>query len=201
MFFCLAVDSSLESAERASHAVDLAYLYYLPFSMIFVSEDKLHARIVPYFLTGGQAFVRGSELKNDLKKLDDYFWSLPEEVKRRGMFSLASHPPLEGDFLVCRLWDQFWPGWREDAAQREAKKSDLPRRDERLNKFLDEIDKAKAIKPPPVDKVADPEFMQIVRNIPVRRGRWPQFPPEVEAANEKGAKQMAVTQMISETNG
>jgi hypothetical protein len=116
------------------------------------------------------------------------------------MFRLASHPPLDQDFLVSRLWDQFWPGWREDAKKRDLKKSDVPKRDERLKKFLDEIDKAETVTPPPITEVADPPFMQIVRHIPKRRGRWSQFGPKIDnpASAEEGDS-VAITQMISET--
>jgi hypothetical protein len=62
--------------------VDLAYLYYLPFCMVFVSNDRLHERCVPCSLTEHKAivdgwelsvdqeFVSGRNLKADLAKLD-----------------------------------------------------------------------------------------------------------------------------------
>jgi hypothetical protein len=197
MFFCLSVDASLESAARVSHAVDLAYLYYLPFTNIFVSEDRLHEKIAPYFCDRGQTFLRGRELKADLKKLNDYYWNVPEDIRRRGMFSLASNPPLEGDFLVSKMWDKFWPWWREDAKNREAKGYAPPRQDDRTIEMLDEIEKAEEVKAPPLSQLADPQFMQITRNIPLRRGRWNQFPLEVEAETQTKREKVSVTQMIS----
>lgn len=35
---------------RKNSRVDIAYLYYLPFCMMFVSGDKLHRTAAPYFL-------------------------------------------------------------------------------------------------------------------------------------------------------
>jgi hypothetical protein len=67
--FSLAVGAGLESSERPSHQIDLAYLYYLPFCDVFTSNDRLHERIAPLFLGDNQAFVRGSELKSDLPNL------------------------------------------------------------------------------------------------------------------------------------
>ena len=45
-FFHVAVGKKLISPDRLSNRVDIAYLYYLPFAMVFVSNDKLHKRVV-----------------------------------------------------------------------------------------------------------------------------------------------------------
>jgi len=50
LFFQIALGANLISAERASNREDVAYLSYLPFSMIFVSSDKLHRRTAAQFL-------------------------------------------------------------------------------------------------------------------------------------------------------
>jgi len=49
LFFYLCLDAGLISSERPSNRVDVAYLYYLPFCMIFTSGDKLHRKITPLF--------------------------------------------------------------------------------------------------------------------------------------------------------
>jgi hypothetical protein len=41
LFFYLSLDAGLISSERPSNRVDIAYLYYLPFCMIFTSGDSL----------------------------------------------------------------------------------------------------------------------------------------------------------------
>ncbi len=41
VFFHLAIASALIGTDRAYNRVDIAYLYYLPFCMIFTSGDKL----------------------------------------------------------------------------------------------------------------------------------------------------------------
>ena len=43
LFFQIAVGASLISASRPSNRVDIAYLFYLPFCMAFVSSDKLRS--------------------------------------------------------------------------------------------------------------------------------------------------------------
>ena len=59
MFFYLGMTADLISRSRASPKVDITYLYYLPFCMIFTSDDKLHINIAPLFLRENQTFVSG----------------------------------------------------------------------------------------------------------------------------------------------
>ena len=51
LFFNFAVSADLISRVRpkgkADNKVDIAYLYYLPFCMVFTSNDNLHERVVP----------------------------------------------------------------------------------------------------------------------------------------------------------
>ena len=112
LFFYLAIGSDLISSERPSHKVDLAYLYYWPFCNVFSSNDKLHAELAPFFLNDSQIFLKGSDLKADLSKLNEYYLNLPEDVKQSGVFAFASHPPFDGDFFVSKLWDKYLPQWR-----------------------------------------------------------------------------------------
>lgn len=94
LFFNLAVGSDLIGRERPSNKVDLAYFYYLPFCMLFVSNDRLHERCAPCFLTKRQAFVSGRELKTDtdLAKLYAHYSALPEEVRRARCHGVCAAP-------------------------------------------------------------------------------------------------------------
>jgi hypothetical protein len=82
--------------------------------MVFTSSDKLHDRVVPLFLKPDQTYVQGHLLKADLKRIDEYFSALPEEVKRRGIMKFAHYPPDEKTLLVTQLWDKYLPKWREN---------------------------------------------------------------------------------------
>ena len=54
------------------------------------------------------------DLKTDLAKLDAHYSQLSDEEKLRGVMSFAHYPPVEGDFLTSKLWDQLMrPEWRE----------------------------------------------------------------------------------------
>lgn len=181
LFFALAMGSGLESSERPTHKVDIAYLYYLPFCMVFVSNDRLHERVVPLFLTGKQVFIEGSELKSDLAKLDEHYWAMPEEVRQQGIIKFAFYPPAEGDFLVSRLWDRFMvPDWRERAREKareipmskEAQEK-LVKELRRIKKAMSEGQEADALGSDEVDQV------HIERRVPVQRGKWRLVPREV----------------------
>ena len=82
------------SGRKITNRVDLAYLYYLPFCMVFTSSDKFHRSCVPLFLRQDQEFVWGPELKAELKRLDEYYKAMPESTKERGFSRLRPRPQL-----------------------------------------------------------------------------------------------------------
>ncbi len=112
LFFYLARSADLIS-ERTSNLIDIAYLYYLPFCMVFTSSDKLHKKTVPLFLRPNQSFIWGLDLKADLQLLDQHYSSLPDDILRRGLCSFASNPPEDISFEVTKLWDKHMKAdWR-----------------------------------------------------------------------------------------
>jgi len=117
IFFQIALGAHLISTERPSNRVDIAYLFYLPFCMIFVSSDKLHRRCAPFFMRSNQEFVWGEELKTDLKQLNDYYLKLPDSEKETGIMRFAPKPPKTGDYLVSRLWDRHLGPWRGKSSE------------------------------------------------------------------------------------
>ena len=126
VFFALALAASLISGERPSNRVDIAYLYYLPFCVLFVSSDKLHRSCAPLFLREDQEFVWGGDLKKDLGSIDVHYQGLPVEVRERGIWAFASYPPQEGRSLVASLWDRHLPGWRQTGADKPPKRGSGP---------------------------------------------------------------------------
>jgi hypothetical protein len=178
LFFNIAIGADLISRNRPSNKIDMAYLYYLPFCMVFVSNDNLHARTVPCFLTSEQVFIRGEDFKADLGKLNQHYSQLPEEVRERGVMSFADRPPHEG-FLVTELWDKLM---REDW---RVKAKDIQIDGESEAKLVDHMTSlAKAARreegsAPPLSSPAD-DFMLIEHSIPVRMGSWRLVSPEAE---------------------
>lgn len=187
-FFNLAIAADLIGRGRPSHKIDLAYLYYLPFCMVFTSNDKLHASITPYFLRENQSFVLGTDLKADFTKLDAHYDTLPDEVKKRGVMSFASYPPMDNTFLVTRLWDKHMsPQWREH------KTVPKPQPDSKLGKKIsDEIRRFTEEGTPVSERTRvnsdEMHHMIIKRMVLGQKGKWKRFPPEVlnRRKNEKG---------------
>lgn len=178
LFFYISLSSSLISKDRPSNKIDLAYLYYLPFCMAFVSSDKLHAKTAPLFMEIKQEFVKGGELKQSLKEVDDYFSKYAAEIEKVGIMRFAPYPPQDLENAVTRLWGKFCPLWRQHDNERKAKKDSLPDDKslvDRLNKTNDESQ--------PVDIPVDgdsADYVMIKRKAPIRKGKWRILPPEVE---------------------
>jgi hypothetical protein len=178
LFFQIAVAASLISAARPSNRVDIAYLFYLPFCMMFVSSDKLHQRCAPLFLRPNQGFVWGQDLKADLRKLDARYSGLPQETKNLGVLSFASTPPHEEGFLTTQLWDRHMSGkWRD----RPETTTSLPDSNKGLLDELKKFNRAKPIELSEVDFDAKTtEAMSIQRMVRRQKGKWLQVPKDLE---------------------
>lgn len=191
LFFFLGMTFGFISKDRPTNMVDLAYLYYLPFCMVFVSSDRLHTRTAPLFMEHGQVFVTGRDLKQALKQLDDCYSKLPNEVKTQGIIRFATYPPEEIDTLVSRLWDKFLPIWRrhaEEKRQKEVQPSPPDAFDRRLNEIKehmkDENEGSRPFvseRPVTADEAA---FVVFKRRMHVRKGKWRLLPPEAEKAQK-----------------
>jgi len=178
LFFTIALGADLIGRERPTNKIDMAYIYYLPFCMVFTSGDKLHARIAPVFLSQKQVFITREELKEDLARIDQHYSTLPEDVKKRGVLSFARYPPTEGEFLTSRLWDKLMrPDWRESASKPGIKMSK-----EEEKKLLAEIEKLAKSPASGVGQtsVGEPDAMIVERKMPIHKGKWRLLPPEVE---------------------
>lgn len=183
VFFQLALAAHLISTERASNRLDIAYLYYLPFCMLFVSCDRLHQRCAPLFLRKDQEFVWGGDLKADLQRLNGHYAVLPEATKEQGVMKFASGPPNEGDFLVTKIWDRHLPRWR--IIRGEPKPDHDPEKEAELVKKLNEVTKAPVLQPDEVDfDLHDPDTLSIERYVAKRKGSWWQLPKDLEVSEE-----------------
>jgi hypothetical protein len=181
LFFYLAIASDLISRVRpkgkADNMVDVAYAYYLPFCKIFTSSDTLHERVIPLFLREDQTFIKGTDLKGDLRKLDEYYDGFPEEKKARGFHALAPHPPEDTSFLVTQLWDKYRPDWREEAKREEL----APELQKALLELLKKIKYQSKPLPegaPQPRGIEDIQYIHDERPIFRKKGKWTRVPPE-----------------------
>ena len=173
VFFRFAQERGIISRDRASNRVDIAYLNYLPFCSVFVSNDRLHKHNVPLFLKEKQVFVDGTDLKADLRRINERNLALPKEVQESGIFSFAAKPPTDGKFLTSDLWDKLMsPTWREP--QHALKMTPEKRREivERMKAM-----KAAATDHPSTEtfSVDEADSLQIVRHVRKMRGSWYQL--------------------------
>lgn len=174
LFFYLSLAFGQISKDRASNKIDLSYLYYLPFGMVFVSSDNLHARVAPLFMELGQEFVSGKELKSDLKKLVEYYLPHLEEIEKQGIFRYAAYPPKDPNTVVVRLWNKFLRSWREQSEE----KNELPK-DPELIERLNKLEKESKLSERQVT-VDEADSVLFQRTVSVRKGKWRILPPEVE---------------------
>jgi hypothetical protein len=117
--FCLRATLLLASAQKfklvgtqPTHAIDLHYLFYLPFCMVFVSDDGLHRALVPVLKRTDQEFVSGQDLKADLKGLSDFWSGLEPTRQLRYKFALGFWPPPRASSVVSALWRRYMSPWR-----------------------------------------------------------------------------------------
>lgn len=182
IFFYVALANKLISRTKVTNKIDLVYLYYLPFCMIFTSSDRFHKQWAPLFLRDDQEFVWGIDLKQDLKKINAYYDKLPEFEKEKGLYVIASDPPRDENFLICRLWDQFLPEWR----LQEEPSISMSKEDE--NHLIEQVKgftKAKTLGQNQVDfDLSNPDALVIQKRVPMKRGKWWQLPKDLKIKNE-----------------
>lgn len=182
LFFSLSLESGRISKDRASNKVDMAYLYYLPFTMVFVSNDRLHIGTAPLFMEMDQVFVRGEELKIAFRQLDEYYWGLPDEIKDQGIIRFAPHPPEQCETLVSELWDKFLPSWRQSAGKTRAR----PGASEPSNEVTVESLERTLGEAMPVDSLIEvldesqPDYVYSESVVPRTKGKWNILPDDLE---------------------
>ena len=89
---------------RASNWVDIQYLYYIPFSNVFTSDDKFLLDFAPMFKRPDQFVVRGTELKSDLRNIIAHWESLSDAEKHEWSYEYGSYPPENENSIVYQLW-------------------------------------------------------------------------------------------------
>jgi hypothetical protein len=172
VFFALALSAKLLKNVKPSHAIDLAYLYYLPFCTVFTSRDKFHVQVVPLFMDPFQTFVHGDNLKADLKRLDERYKQLPEDELNKGLIGFAAHPPEDTSFLTTRLWDRYLPKWRDPRTPM----GDLP---EEVLQAIDQMTKkvsaAYLSDAHDAESFSELDFMTVTKTVSTKKGSYLRF--------------------------
>lgn len=175
LVFSLAIARGIHNPRRTD-IIDLQYLYYLPFSSIFTSDDKFHKRFTPLFLEDDQSFISGKDLKNDL----GIFVSLrkeQDEDKRAEWTRRYSHyPPSVDSSFTVDMWDRNVPETSRKYDDPVTKRTPAENKDlvDRLNKLANSPLDSQTVNS---DAGNEPEFIMIKR----KRGRMIFAPVEVES--------------------
>ena len=171
IFFHISIAAKLISAERTSNLTDIAYLFYLPFCMMFVSNDKLHCRTAKLFLRPDQEFVWGFDLKADLNRLNIHYSTLPKKERDQGVMQIASHPPTEGEFFTTKLWRK----WMSEAAfsERDHAEAMDPEKSRKLGEQFKAFTEGETLPDSQIPKAdAGLQTMSIKRQVHRRKGSW-----------------------------
>ncbi len=138
-------------------------------------------------MTEHQTFVNGIELKEDLQKLDQHYSSMPDEVRKQGLWTFALVPPEDTNFLITRLWDKYLPLWR---AHKDMPNLDTPEHQQKLveeiNKFAD--DENPEVVPHDEHDVSKLDHVTIKRSVLARKGKWRRFSEEQERSMSESQK-------------
>ena len=73
LLFKLGVATSLID-QRPTNVLDLQYLFYLTFCMVFLSADKLHLKLAPLFLNDDQRLAASDDTGSCKTKMIDQTW-------------------------------------------------------------------------------------------------------------------------------
>lgn len=175
LFFHLAVGSGLISSERVSNLIDIAYLFYLPFCMVFVSSDRLHRRVAPLFLRNNQEFVWGPDLKASLKEINLYFSLYPDDQKEQGIHTIAPTPPQHIPTLVSELWDRHLKSWRKKDSDNTGISVKVPFED--IKQKVKQMEKMPGVSvDPETFRIEDIHSATIKRKVRMRKGAWYRVP-------------------------
>lgn len=182
VFFQVALAAGLISAQRPSNRTDIGYLFYLPFCMAFVSSDKLHMKCAPLFLRKDQQFIPGPDLKRGLKEVNEYFSSLPDEIKDKGIMSFANNPPVDGPAYFLGIWDKHFAEWR---GREETELPEAALKNEKLLSEFKKYQNAAPLRPEEID--FDPtniDTMSIQRRVRRKKGSWCQVPKDLKVEDK-----------------
>ena len=177
VFFRIALASQLISSERASNRLDIAYLFYLPFCMMFVSNDRLHKRSAPLFLRPNQEFVWGADLKANLGQINEHYLKLPETTRAQGVISMTDDPPAIGNQTVRNLWARLLPKRREASIEPDIERHRRPPTPSEIMELAEAPEIITSSSDPASGKLDQVVTKRLVKE---RKGSWWQTPAWLE---------------------
>lgn len=181
IFFEIALATGKISADRPSNLNDIAYLFYLPFCMVFLSTDRLHRSCAPLFMSTNQQFLWGADVKADLHANHVALMRIPEEERKRGLLSMSPRPLAGG--LIASVYESRFALARGATLRPALKDARMER--ELAAKVRSFSEAAKEHNDaPPFFSPGDAQSMTIERYVDKKRGSWFQVPHDTKPAYE-----------------
>ena len=107
---------------RPSHYLDLQYLFYAPFCMVFASADKFHRELWPA-TAGINTFVWGQDLKSDLAARTTKRKEMTEEQRKAHGEKYSFYPIELAGSITNELWRRYMRPPEEILPQRRQTKT------------------------------------------------------------------------------
>jgi len=82
---------------KSTNRIDLEYFYYLPFCMVFCSNDNFHKKLCPLFIGKDQRFILLENLKDDLRNMVVYN-------------DKCYYQKTNQSSITAKLWKELMPG-------------------------------------------------------------------------------------------
>jgi hypothetical protein len=177
LVFYLGMGIGQIGAERRSNVIDLSYLYYLPFCMVFTSRDRLHGRLAPIFMRPRQRFVWADDLKAGLRELNEHYTRFREEIETRGLVGYAHEPPPGVSLLISELWDHCLQLDVQDRSE-TGEDRPAPSSDELLERIKRITESAERLRNGPL--LQEPDSVILRGRMSPRRGSWRLLPRGIE---------------------
>lgn len=174
LFFRMGLGSGHIASTRPSHRVDMAYLFYLPFCQIFVSNDHLHRKYAPMFMRNDQEFVWGHGLKPELAALNTHFDALAPETKAKGVFRFARRLPEIELQLIRGLYNRHTPKLLEPEERIDPSKWSKEMH-EKIVADAKSWEEAPETGKKEATATAEMESLIIKRTVSKQKGRWVQI--------------------------
>jgi len=106
-FLCAIHSELIPSGGGAKPHLDLEYLYYLPFCMVFCSDDRVHRILGPIVSPSDKMLITSNDLRTASIELTSFLESLEADARKELLSDLNGYPPeIEGS-LILRAWKQF----------------------------------------------------------------------------------------------
>lgn len=117
-YFCIKVILTMQIATssglikwKSTNRLDMEYLFYLPFCMLFVSGDNLHIQLAPLLMRENQSFANSMELKKSMKMQIEQWKTIDKEEKLLLKAGLGSYPLPMKDSIIINLWNKHCIAW------------------------------------------------------------------------------------------